>query len=1016
MQRAARSTKLPSPGGNARAAPAPLDSKTEAPVTDGLVTRTRLFKILDATPARAVIWIAAPPGAGKSSLVASWIAARRYTANAQSIWYGMDEGDHDPIGFLAHLRRALADGLDIDVDILPRLTPEADAEIKPFATRWFKDLRAATRQPWVFAFDDMHRLSDQSATWQLITALIGALKASDRIAFLSRLAPPDFIKAAAPAKRFVEVTDLRVHVDEFDDFARARSNGEPLTRDSFRDRVRHTGGWISELAIGGSRHLSLQEFSGGGHASARTGGIGQFAPAERALLLRTAFLQVGTEAEWHTLGGTEAVALLQHLATDTGLASRRVNGGLRKHDLFHGHLMQAAAQSLPADALMAARAAAARVLAARQEYRAAIRLLIDAGAPAAARDLVLEQGPVLSHSGRNRELVDLVATLPEAMRDEPMIRIWDAHARLPFEPAAAQQTLHAVRIATDPQAQPAAYALAISGELQAALADWSEHRSLPALITEIDRHQAALADLPVALGGRIAIARAMALMFAWPTHPAILETRLQIEAMLPRLPAAQQLLLGGALINYLVWWRGDVRAARTFRDMLAPLARRADMLPLAVMLWYYGAISCACRDGDDDALQTLTNEAVTFAERWGVTNRLSNVFWLNVQAYADAGDRPTAEAMLQRFLACASGWRRTDFIGAHHLPALIALSAGDENTAIAEARTARGYAETYGGPQQIANQDMVLAMALAMKGDATAMTHVAQLRAVADQTHNGNFHLHADLAEIFLAQAQQRADDFRRLWPAMARAALELGQRRISGMNRTVLAQLAHLALVQGVDPDSTRRLIALWRLLPPADATVTTDWPYPVEIRTLGAFSVTVDGKRAAASQGKAQRKPLELLWHLLAAGDDGLAQEALADSLWPELEGDRAIHTLRTTIYRLRKLLTADAIRYADDRVAVDARVVRTDLARLRQAVTRLQDPAVPLVDRLAELDQALRLYEGPFLPGVTLPAVQAERARITAALAREARGLLSTQDRNDPAMTLREARLQACLEAGH
>ena len=1010
MQRAARSTKPLSPG-NARAAPA-LDSKTEAPATEGLVARTRLFTILDAAPARAVIWIAAPPGAGKSSLVASWIAARRSTASAQSIWYGMDEGDHDPIGFLARLRRALADGLDIDIDTLPRLTPDADAEIKPFANRWFKDLRAATRQSWVFAFDDMHRLSDESATWQLIAALVGALKASDRIAFLSRLAPPDLIKTTTPAKRFVEVTDLRVHVEEFDDFARTRSNGDPLTLESFRDKVRHTGGWISELAIGSARHLSLQEFSGGARPATRTGGIGQFAPAERALLLRTAFLQVGTEAEWHTLGGSETVALLHHLAANTGLVSRRVNGGLRKHDLFHGHLIQVAVQSLATNDLKDARIAAALVLAARQEHRAAVRLLVEAGARNAARDVALEQGPVLSHSGRNRELIDLVAALPEAIRGEPMIRIWDAHARLPFEPAAAQQTLHAVRVGTEPQAQPAEYALAISGELQAALADWSEHRSLPALITEIDRHQAALADLPVALGGRIAIARAMALMFAWPTHPAILETRLQIEAMLPRLPAAQQLLLGGALINYLVWWRGDVRAARTFRDMLSPLARRADMLPLAVMLWYYGAISCACRDGDDDALQTLTNEAVTFAERWGVTNRLSNVFWLNVQAYADAGDRSTAEAMLQRYLACAAGWRRTDFIGAHHLPALIALSAGDEDTAIAEAREARGYAETYGGPQQIANQDMVLAMALAMKGDAAATTHVAQLRAVADQTHNGNFHLHADLAELFLAHAQQRSGDFRRLWPAMARAALELGQRRISGMNRAFLAQLAHLALTQGVDPESTRRLIALWRLLPPAGATVATDWPYPVEIRTLGAFSVMVDGKRAAASQGKAQRKPLELLWHLLAAGDDGLAQEELADSLWPELEGDRAIHTLRTTIYRLRKLLTVEAIRYADDRVALDARVVRTDLARLRQALTRLQDPAVVPVDRLAELDEALRLYEGPFLPGVTLPAVQAERARIAAALTREARGLLATQDASDPATALRMARLESSL----
>jgi len=1010
MQRTASRTKSPSPGqDHVRAAPT-LNNKIEPPATDGLVARSRLFKVLDTAPARAVIWIAAPPGAGKSSLAATWIDSRRAAASVQSIWYSVDDGDHEPIGFMAQLRRALAHGLDIDIDTLPRLTPQGAAEIQSFARRWFTDLRARTRQPWLFTFDDVHRLSESSATWQLFEALVGALKANDRIAFLSRAEPPELLKGIKPGKRLVEITDLRVRLDEFDDFMRVRTAGGTLTRETFDDWVRHTGGWISELSTGSSQRPSLRLFAGGNSAHAVA--LGQFAPPERTVLLRTAFLQTGSEAEWHALGGDDAVTLLQHLAADSGLVSRRVNGSLRKHDLFHGHVAEIAAQSLPVDVLSQARIATAQILAARQEYRPSIRLMVEAGAIDAARDLIHEIGHALTQSGRNRELIDLVAALPEAVQAEPRMRIWDAYARMPFEPWTAQRILHEVRLASRPHEQPVAYALAISGEIHAALSDWLQYRTLPPLVEEIDGNRAVLEALPEALQRHVAVARSMAVMFAWPTHPHIRQTRQQIEAMLPGLPPPQQLLLGAALVTYLSWWCSDVRAARTFLDMLSPLARRADMLPMGVMRWHFSAISCAYRDGDGGAVQRLTNDAMAFAEKWGVTSSLSSVFYLNVVAYADAGDRANATAMLQRYVEWLSRWRRTDFNATHHLKALIALNFGDEIAAIAEARQARAYAESLRGPHQVAEEDALLAMALSVQGDPAALTHIGSLRHVAGQTHNANLRLHGDLAEVALAHAQGRNDDFQRLWPAMARAALELGERRITGMNRIYLARLSDVALAQDTDIDATRRLITLWQLSPPANA-MSDSWPYPIEIRTLGAFAITIDGQAATSGQVKAGRKPLELLWHLLAAGDDPLAHADLADSLWPDLEGDRAMHTLQTTIYRLRKQLITEAIRNADDRVWLNATVVRTDLMALRQALGQLQDPTASSGARLAALDRALRLYQGPFLPGVQLPAIQAERNRIADALAREGRALLQTQDRSDPMLPLREARLRACLD---
>ena len=61
--------------GSKRRVPAKL-AKLERPRTEGLYERGRLFAMLDRARGKPVIWISAPPGAGKTSLVASYVRAR----------------------------------------------------------------------------------------------------------------------------------------------------------------------------------------------------------------------------------------------------------------------------------------------------------------------------------------------------------------------------------------------------------------------------------------------------------------------------------------------------------------------------------------------------------------------------------------------------------------------------------------------------------------------------------------------------------------------------------------------------------------------------------------------------------------------------------------------------------------------------------------------------------------------------------------------------------------------------
>jgi ATP/maltotriose-dependent transcriptional regulator MalT len=82
------------------------------------LVRPRLVRRLDLARKKPVTWVWAPPGAGKTTLVASYLAARR----TRGLWYKVDEGDADVATFFYYLglaaprrRRPLP---------LPLLTPE----------------------------------------------------------------------------------------------------------------------------------------------------------------------------------------------------------------------------------------------------------------------------------------------------------------------------------------------------------------------------------------------------------------------------------------------------------------------------------------------------------------------------------------------------------------------------------------------------------------------------------------------------------------------------------------------------------------------------------------------------------------------------------------------------------------------------------------------------------------------------------------------------------------------------
>jgi LuxR family maltose regulon positive regulatory protein len=164
-----------------------LETKlTRPPVRSKHLPRPSLLATLDAAASRKLTLLAAPPGFGKSTLLAEWAAAQ---AAARVAWLSLDESDNDPARFFTYVASALQRGA-------PELGNRATASIgNPGADlleivlpRLLNEL-ASLGSDLVLVVEDYHVIT-RAEVHQALTYLIERSPKSLRLVLSTRQDPP----------------------------------------------------------------------------------------------------------------------------------------------------------------------------------------------------------------------------------------------------------------------------------------------------------------------------------------------------------------------------------------------------------------------------------------------------------------------------------------------------------------------------------------------------------------------------------------------------------------------------------------------------------------------------------------------------------------------------------------------------------------------------------------------------------------------------------------------------------
>ena len=976
--------------------------------------RERLFSLMDATAAAPGLWIAGPPGMGKTTLVATYL---QRTATP-CLWLQLDAGDADAASFAHYLAEAalpLAGRRKVQF-----ASPSADdlRDVPTFIRRCLRQLSLCLNGPWTLVLDNVQEVGTAPLLHQGLAASLPELPAGARVIAISREPPPAAYARALGGQQLalMESGDLRFNDHETDHLVAL--HGHTWQGPALREA---TDGWAAAMILMLATRSTLDASAARQDGTSRERLFALFAgevlqkmsAKDSQTLMRIAFLRSASDAMAMAISGDAwAADLLADLARRSLFTERRKGVApphvitYTFHALFGEFLRARAARELDATALRALQTQAADILAAEGQADAAIAQLIAAQAWHEALDLLMAHAGRFMAQGRTATVRDWILALPNRQRESAQALYWLGCCELAVKPASALQHLEAAFSGFDAAgdaygafctACAAADAIVFLGDSLTTLQKW-----LPMMLayapTYLARRTSSVnrADPGDGADADLRVLPGLLATFAYlqTAHPLTATLADLAERMLDQPLAASQRILLGSLAYYFLWTGQRVRLDRILVK-IDRMSATPDVAGATLLRWYgITAVILSLIGRIDESMACAQRALALVRADAGLGGMTARAHLLVVLAALAARDAELARTHLHSTALALDAGNAIDTTTYEFQRGLLMLLDGQWSDAAMLMRASVASGQKSGWPmrQHIALLGQTLT---AVQAGALDEAQVS-LQAVRDHRFHAVCRWHQWIGALIEAHLADRLGDRLRCVQALA-AAFATGREYGYDFGPMpyccgdMMPRLASIALAHDIDRPFALQIIQRYKLPAPADAAA--QWPWPIRIRTLGQFAVEREGEADKPAR-KESRKPLDLLKLLLASEGKAVAVTHLCAELWPEAEGDAARNSFDNALHRLRKLLGGDRhVQLQSGGLMLDTASCWTDVAALSACLVQMESRlAEPTSDTgaaalLTLADRALTLYQGDFLAGEDgLPDVQQARERIRARWTRQ------------------------------
>jgi len=962
-------------------------AKLNPPRLPAIVERPRLYRSLDRARKRPVIWINAPPGFGKTTLVASYLRARKI----RPLWYQVDEGDRDLATFFHYLGLAAKQAAPRYRTSLPHLTAEYLQGLPTFTRCFFEQLYARLKPSALLILDNYQEVPLDSLFHETVALGIEALPERMNVLIMSRaLPPPAFTRLqAAQQIQFLDEEALRLVESETRAIVRLHMKSLKAPIPTFAALHDKLQGWVAGLV------LQLEQAKMDKQRDAILPGetpqiifdylarevMQRLSPETQEFLLRTAFLPDMTEAMAETLTGNASAAdILVGLYQSRHFTERRAGTEYiyQYHPLFREFLRTRAHAILRVDEVTEIQNAAAALLENSNRVEDAVTLYTEAGQVGETIRIILTRAAELLQQGRSQTLERWITHVPATFYEqEPWLLYWLGACRQPSDLIESEhlftQAFEWFKAKSDRAGMLMAWA-GVESSIQYSLIDISKLDPWIDIMLDIIQTDESFPSKEIETQVTFCMLNALKLR------------RPQPVSVTPWIDRAKDLLEGepgiekySALVAQLgshFTWLGDLQSADKYSRVLKsaaecesaePSMRISYCLNRATVDWSLGAPQEALR---------LVEQGLAISKTTGV--HVFDGWLLGVGATISLlrHDVASAEQYLKRIADLVmhpAHLIRATFLF-HHAWAM--RINGDLEKAwelIREALTVKGVKDNL-----YAEGLINLAAAELLHGlgdDQQARQQLHHVKSVGEEMQSFQLRFMVHLMESQFAFDQGREY----LGLAALRQAFTMGRQRgfsyyLWWLSKS-MARLCAKALEADIEVEYVQDLIRKTNLVPDADTSTNGAWPWSVKIYTFGRFEIHLDGKPLPPRR-KAPYRVLALLKTMIAMGGRDIPVSRLIDALWPDAEGDMGEETFHKTLQRLRRLLNHDSlIQVRGNKVSLNRQVCWVDALAFDDLLSHRdrsdKKESHETATWVKPYEQAVQLYRGHFLEGDEMEA---------------------------------------------